>query len=150
MDLDNSKSVRIKIMDFLARREHTTKEIFIKLENRVESVDILSAEIKKLEEEGLIDHQRFTEQYIHSRSAKGYGPLRIKQELKQRGVNENISQPLLNNIDWTSLAIEVLEKKVNHEFPEETKLVLKLKKFLNYRGFDFSQIDQAFSSYKKT
>ena len=137
-------------MDFLSRREHTTKEIFFKLENRVESVDILSAEIKKLEEEGLIDHQRFAEQYIHSRSAKGYGPLRIKQELKQRGVNENIAQPLLDNIDWTSFAIEVLKKKVNHEFPKETKPVLKLKKFLNYRGFDFSQIDQAFSSYKKT
>jgi regulatory protein len=137
-------------MDFLARREHTTKEIFIKLENRVESIDILSAEIKKLEEEGLLDNQRFAEQYIHSRSTKGYGPLRIKQELKQRGVNENISQPILNNIDWTSLAIGVLKKKVKHEFPKETKPVLKLKKFLNYRGFDFSQIEQAFSSYKKT
>ena len=137
-------------MDFLARREHTTKEIFIKLENRVESIDILSAEIKKLEEDGLLDNQRFAEQYIHSRSTKGYGPLRIKQELKQRGVNENISQPILNNIDWTSLAIGVLKKKVKHEFPKETKPVLKLKKFLNYRGFDFSQIEQAFSSYKKT
>ena len=133
-------------MDFLARREHTTKEIFIKLENRVESVDILSAEIKKLEEEGLIDHQRFAEQYIHSRSEKGYGPLRVKQELKQRGVNENIAQPLLNNIDWNSFAIAVLKKKVNHEFPKETKPVLKLKKFLNYRGFDFSQIEQAVKS----
>ena len=137
-------------MDFLSRREHTTKEIFFKLENRVESIDILSTEIKKLEEEGLIDHQRFAEQYIHSRSEKGYGPLRIKQELKQRGVNENIAQPLLNNIDWNSFAIAVLKKKVNHEFPKETKPVLKLKKFLNYRGFDFSQIEQAFSSYKKT
>ena len=105
---------------------------------------------QKLEEEGLIDHQRFAEQYIHSRSAKGYGPLRRKQELKQRGVNENIAQPLLDNIDWTSFAIEVLKKKVNHEFPKDTKAVLKLKKFLNYRGFNFSQIDQAFSSYKKT
>ena len=119
-------------MDFLSRREHTTKEIFFKLENRVESIDILSTEIKKLEEEGLIDHQRFAEQYIHSRSEKGYGPLRIKQELKQRGVNENIAQPLLNNIDWNSFAIAVLKKKVNHEFPKETKPVLKLKKFLIY------------------
>jgi len=137
-------------MDFLSRREHTSKEIFFKLEKRVESIDILNAEIKKLEEQGLIDHQRFAEQYIHSRSEKGYGPMRIKQELKQRGVNENIAQPLLNNIDWNSFAIAVLKKKVNHEFPKETKPVLKLKKFLNYRGFDFSQIEQAFSSYKKT
>ena len=94
-------------MDFLARREHTSKEIFSKLKNRVESVELLKAEIDKLEEEGLIDNKRFAEQYIYSRSLRGYGPLRIKQELKQRGVNENISQPLMNDIDLTSFAIKV-------------------------------------------
>ena len=137
-------------MDFLARREHTGKEIFSKLKNRVESVEILKAEIDKLEEEGLIDNKRFAEQYIYSRSLRGYGPLRIEQELKQRGVNENISQPLMNDLDWTNFAIKVLEKKTAGIFPDETKQILKIKKFLNYRGFDFNQIEQAFSSYKKT
>ena len=137
-------------MDFLARREHTRKEIFSKLKNRVESVELLKAEIDKLEEEGLIDNKRFAEQYIYSRSLRGYGPLRIEQELKQRGVKENISQPLMDNIDWTSFAIKVLEKKTAGIFPDETKQILKIKKFLNYRGFDFNHIEQAFSSYKKT
>ena len=137
-------------MDFLARREHTGKEIFSKLKNRVESVELLKAEIDKLEEEGLIDNKRFAEQYIYSRSLRGYGPLRIEQELKQRGVNENISQPLMNDIDWTGFAIKVLEKKTAGIFPDETKQILKIKKFLNYRGFDFNHIERAFSSYKKT
>ncbi len=137
-------------MDFLARREYTGKEIFSKLKNRVESIELLKAEIDKLEEEGLIDNERFAEQYIYSRSLRGYGPLRIEQELKQRGVNENISQPLMKDIDWTSFAIKVLEKKTAGIFPHETKQILKIKKFLNYRGFDFNQIEQAFSSYKKT
>jgi len=137
-------------MDFLARREHTGKEIFSKLQNRVESVEILKAEIMKLEKEGLIDNQRFSEQYIYSRSLKGYGPLRIEQELRQRGVSENISQPLMNDIDWNKIAVQVLEKKAGEEFPDETKQILKLKKFLNYRGFDFGQIEQAFSTYKKS
>ena len=137
-------------MDFLARREYTGKEIFSKLKNRVESIELLKAEIDKLEEEGLIDNERFAEQYIYSRSLRGYGPLRIEQELKQRGVNENISQPLMKDIDWTSFAIKVLEKKTAGIFPDETKQILKIKKFLNYRGFDFNHIEQAFSSYKKT
>ena len=137
-------------MDFLARREHTGKEIFSKLQNRVESVEILKAEIMKLEKEGLIDNQRFSEQYIYSRSLKGYGPLRIEQELRQRGVSENISQPLMNDIDWNKIAVQVLEKKAGEEFPDETKQILKLKKFLNYRGFDFGQIEKAFSTYKKS
>ena len=137
-------------MDFLARREHTGKEILSKLKNRVESVELLKAEIDKLEEEGLIDNKRFAEQYIYSRSLRGYGPLRIEQELKQRGVNEDVSQPLMNDIDWTTLALEVLKKKTAGIFPEETKQILKIKKFMNYRGFNFNQIEEAFSSYKKT
>ena len=137
-------------MDFLARREYTGKGIFSKLKNRVESIELLKAEIDKLEEEGLIDNERFAEQYIYSRSLRGYGPLRIEQELKQRGVNENISQSLMKDIDWTSFAIKVLEKKTAGIFPDETKQILKIKKFLNYRGFDFNHIEQAFSSYKKT
>ena len=56
-------------MDFLARREHTTKEIYQKLEKRVESLTVLEDEINKLVEEGLIDNERFAEQYIHSRSS---------------------------------------------------------------------------------
>ena len=67
MDLDNSKLIRLKIMDFLARRDHTAKEIFQKLEKRVESLDMLRAEIVKLEQEGLIDNMRFAEQYVYSR-----------------------------------------------------------------------------------
>ena len=59
MDLDNSKAIRIKVMDYLARREHTGKEILSKLKNRVESLELLKAEIDKLEEEGLIDNKRF-------------------------------------------------------------------------------------------
>ena len=137
-------------MDFLARREHTGKEILSKLKNRVESVELLKAEINKLEEEGLIDNKRFAEQYIYSRSLRGYGPLRIEQELKQRGVNEDVSQPLMHDIDWNSFAIEVLNKKTAGIFPDETKQILKKKKFMNYRGFDFNQIEEAFSSYEKT
>ena len=150
MDLDNSKSVRLKIMDFLARREHTTKEIYKKLEKRVESLDVLEDEINKLVEEGLIDNERFAEQYIHSRSFKGYGPLRIKQELKQKGVEENIGHSLMTDRDWTSLAHQVLKKKAGNKLPEETKELLKIKKFLSYRGFDFSHIEKALILYKES
>ena len=150
MNLDNSKSVRLKIMDFLARREHTTKEIYYKLEKRVESLYILEEEINKLVEEGLIDNERFAEQYIRSRSSKGYGPLRIELDLKQKGIDETISKPLINDTDWTGLALKVLKKKVGDQLPDKTKELLKIKKFLSYRGFNFSHIGKALSLYKES
>ena len=149
MKLNNAKAIRIKIMDYLARREHTSKEIYEKLKKRVEFLDILKEEIEGLIDEGLIDDKRFAEQYIYSRSNKGYGPLRIRQELFRRGVDEKISQSLLEVNDWSNFAKLALDKKTSRNIPEEGKEVLKIKRFLNYRGFDNFHIEEAFKLSKK-
>ena len=81
MILDNPKAIRLKIMDFLARREHSAKEIRRKLGSRIESQDDLELEIQKLEDEGLLSDERFAESYMHSRKRKGFGPLRIKNNI---------------------------------------------------------------------
>ena len=145
MELDNPSSVRKKIMDFLAIREHSAKEVYKKLCNKVESLDILSQAIDKLIMEGLLDDKRFAEQYLHSRINKGFGPLRIKQELKNKGVNILEIESLIDSKDWTSKARQVLQKKIKHMTSLESKEILKLKRFLNYRGFDYMDIDEAFN-----
>ena len=146
--LEDSKAIRLKIMDFLSRREHSTKEIFTKMSSRVESKGLLEVEIENLKQEGLISDERFAESYFHSRKNKGYGPLRIRNELKQRGVGDKLYYPLANEIEWSEFALEVLKKKVRGNMPTETKEILKLKKFLNYRGFNFQDIDRAFRLIK--
>ena len=149
MVLDNPKVIRLKIMDYLSRREHSAKEIRRKLSSRIESSDDLEVEIKKLEDEGLLSDERFAESYMHSRKRKGFGPLRIKNELRERGVNDSIVQNLLHSEDWSVLAHASLVKKTAGMLPIERDKILKLKRFLNYRGFDFSDIDKAFSLIEK-
>ncbi len=146
--LEDSKSIRLKIMDFLSRREHSSREIFKKLSPRVESKELLEEEIEKLKADGLLSDERFAESYFQSRKNRGYGPLRIRNELKQRGVGDQIFYPLSNEIEWSELALEALKKKVSGDMPTETKEILKLKRFLNYRGFDFQHIDKAFQLIK--
>ena len=142
--LDEPKAIRIKIMDFLSRREHSSKEIFQKLSPRVESKELLEEEIEKLQADGLLSDERFAESFFQSRKNRGYGPLRIRNELKQRGVGDQIFYPLSNEIEWSEFALEAFRKKVSGNMPTETKEILKLKRFLNYRGFDFKDIDKAF------
>ena len=144
MKLNNAKSLRIKIMNFLARREHTNKEIYEKLKNRVEDLNLLREEITKLMDEGLIDNKRFAEQYIYSRSTKGFGPLRTAQELNKRGVDQKISQELLNSKDWSNFAKLALQKKKGSNILVDGKDILKIKRFLNYRGFNNFYIEEAF------
>tara|TARA_Y100001970_G_C13561368_1_gene521670 strand:+ start:68 stop:529 length:462 start_codon:yes stop_codon:yes gene_type:complete len=143
--LDESKAIRIKIMDFLSRREHSAKEIYQKMSSRVESKDMLSEEINKLISDGLISDERFAESYFQSRKNRGFGPLRIKNELNQKGVKEDIFYSIQSDTDWSACAFFVLEKKINGKKPDDMKAILKLKNFLNYRGFEFQDINKAFS-----
>lgn len=147
--LDEPKAIRLKIMDFLSRREHSSKEIFQKMSQRVESKELLEDSINELVADGLLSDERFAESYFQSRKNRGFGPLRIKNELIQRGVKESIFNSIQADTEWSFYALEVLEKKTNGKKPEEMKEILKLKKFLNYRGFEFEDIDKAFSMLNK-
>ena len=147
--LDEPKAIRLKIMDFLSRREHSSKEIYQKMSRKVESKEMLLESIKELEGDGLLSDERFAESYFQSRKRRGFGPLRIKSELIQRGVKENLFYSLEKEIDWSSNALDALKKKLNGKMPQETKEILKLKNFLNYRGFEFQDIDKAFSMLDK-
>lgn len=147
--LDEPKTIRLKIMDFLARREYSSKEIYQKMSRRVEYKEMLEDSIDQLVKEGLISDERYAESYFQSRKNKGFGPLRIKNELKQKGVNESLFNEIQEGTDWSVLAMNVLQKKVRGKFPEEQKDVLKLKNFLNYRGFNFQDIDKAFSMLER-
>ena len=146
--LDEPKAIRLKIMDFLSRREHSSREILNKMSNRVESKEMLLDSIKELIEDGLLSDERFAESYFQSRKNRGYGPLRIRNELKQRGIGDQLFFTLSNEVNWHKYALEALRKKINGDLPTEIKGVLKLKRFLNYRGFDFQDIDRAFEVLK--
>ena len=146
--LDEPKSIRLKIMDFLSRREHSSREILNKMSNRVESKEMLLDSIKELVDDGLLSDERFAESYFQSRKNKGYGPLRIRNELKQRGIGDQLFFTLSNEVNWSKYALEALRKKINGDLPTAIKGVLKLKRFLNYRGFDFQDIDRAFELLK--
>ena len=128
--LDQPKIIRLKIMDFLSRREHSAKEIFQKLSYRVESHDMLQQAIDDLVKDGLLSDERFAESYFQSRKNKGFGPLRIKNELSQRGIKEGIFDSIQKDTDWTACALKALKKKTNGKERTETKEILKLKKFL--------------------
>jgi len=143
MELSDPVLIRQKIMDFLSRREHSRKEIINKLYRRVSSMELLEEEVEKLTKEGLLNDKRFAEQYVYSRENKGVGPKRIRNELRERGVQNTIIEQLLAEKDWSEIARKVLLKKTKTGLPEDRKQMLKLKKFLYYRGFEHSDIERA-------
>ena len=92
--------------------------------------------------EGLLSDARFTAEYIHSRAGKGFGPERIRQELKQRGVEAEVAAARMRDAgtDWTELGREVCRRRFGRLQAIDDGERAKQARFLLYRGFTGEQI----------
>lgn len=136
---------RKKAMDFLARREYGRNELVTKLEARGFHHDVAAESVDRLASQGLQDDQRFVETFVQSRIRQGKGPLRIGQELSQRGLVAGLVDQILGTLetDWSELAGDVRIKKFGPHIPADFKEKARQMRFLQYRGFDSEQIRSA-------
>jgi regulatory protein len=143
------KQARKKAMDYLARREYGQRELEQKLiAAGFESVTV-AATVDKLTGEGLQDDRRFIENFVHSRINQGKGPIRVRQELGERGLNAGMIEEVLEDVaeDWCALARLVRDKKFGPELPRDFKEKARQMRFLQYRGFDSDHIQAAVSPH---
>lgn len=145
--IQSVKDVRRAAMDLLARREHGFTELARKLSGRFPQELVIEA-LNRLREERLQSDHRFVESYVYSHQQRGYGPVRIKSELFQKGIDsELIGQYLLEQGDhWDELAKAVKERRFGTSTPLDNKERARQIRFLVQRGFSMSQIYSAFSS----
>jgi regulatory protein len=123
------------------RREHSRVELHRKLAHKGFPTDLIEDELTRLVEERFQDDDRFAESYIRYRAGSGYGPVKIKLELNQRGVNESISGAALDRsaIDWFERGRSVWQKKFGN-VASDYKERARHARFLQYRGFTSDQI----------
>jgi regulatory protein len=134
-------------MDLLARREHSVAELRHKLLARGYVQPAVDEQLHLLEQENLLSDQRFAESYVNFRSKKGFGPVRIRHELKEKGVNVALIEEYLDNNDyWRNIAKEVREKRFGATLPKDYKDIAKQMRFLQYRGFSNEQLRHLFNS----
>lgn len=97
---------------WLARRDYSQQEIAQKLKLKKYPADAIKTAITQLVESNLIDENRFTENYTRSRSGKGFGPLRIMQELQARGIAAEMIAEHVQIADnaWLAIAQRVWRK----------------------------------------
>jgi regulatory protein len=128
-------------MRMLVRREHSQLELKQKLSlKEFDTNDIFHA-IELLIEQNYQSDDRFAQDFIQMRFNQGKGPVKIALELKQRGI-EHFD---LSMFDWLDLAKTIREDKYGLIVPKEYSKQAKQKRFLQSRGFDFDQINQAFA-----
>lgn len=132
-------------MDLLARREHSRSELENKLQQRVANSTVLAEVLDQLSEERLLSDERFCEAYAYYRKNRGFGPVRIKAELKARGVDEHLISDCLNEYegDWLGVTVELIKKKYGDRLEMDIQSQARRQRFLSQRGFTFDQIKRA-------
>lgn len=138
------KAIRDNALALLARREHSTLELHHKLTRRgFDSPTVLQV-LAQLRTDGWLNEQRYAEVYACSRADKGYGPLRIQRELRERGIDDGLIQAVLRPLDdlWHDNLVKLCEKRLQ---PAKSKAEqAKQQRFLRHRGFTFEQINHIF------
>lgn len=137
-------------MNVLARREHSALELRIKLQIKGCDEHLVSATVAKLVEDGLVSDDRFAEGIARYRRNRGFGPVRIALELKEKGVHETIIEQWVDNRhrQWFETAVRVRQKKFGSSYPDSYDERARQARFLQYRGFNLDQIDHALSKIK--
>ncbi|MCI0507914.1 MAG: recombination regulator RecX [Gammaproteobacteria bacterium] len=141
------RDARLAAMRLLTRREHSCKELKQKLQHKGFNAAQVEKISNDLQREGLLSDARFAESYLRARSSKGYGPVRIQLELKQRGASEDIVSATVMEDDaqWFELARRVREKRFGRALPATANERLKQQRFLQYRGFNQQHLKFALS-----
>ncbi len=142
------KDIRQRALDLLARREHSEFELNRKLRSKGFPAAEVDAIVTLLTSQGKLSNARFAESYIHARRQKGYGPVRIRMELKARGVNEDMIEDHLDITDnaWLTSVRTVWRKRFKSVLPAGQQERGAQQRFLQYRGFTLDQIDTIFQS----
>lgn len=150
-------SLKAKLLSMLAKREYSRAEIeqkiwaWLKRQKYLEALkneteyfaeelepDVmaeLGGILDEFEKRGWLSDERYIESLLNQKSHR-LGVNRLKQELKTKGVTEDLMQEALENLSATefSRGYEVWERKFK-VLPTDAKSYQKQMRFLLYRGF---------------
>lgn len=134
----------------LARREYSRAELQTRLTAKGHADATIDETLDALAKEGLQSDTRFAETFVRSRIARGQGPIKIRAELGNRGIDRELTRAAIddaqhvNKTDWFALACDTLAKRFGDpgSIPRERA---RRERFLAGRGFDFDQVRHALS-----
>lgn len=134
---DERAAVEMAAVTILAAREHSCHELRRKLVTRFGHGDTVDEVLDSLQHRGLLSDRRFVETYIDQRSRKGFGPLRIRAELNERGVSSDLVEDGLDlaDTDWQALLLRAAAHKFGDSRVEDRREMAKRGRFLEQRGF---------------
>ncbi|PPD32361.1 MAG: RecX family transcriptional regulator [Methylomonas sp.] len=146
---ERRQQIEAVCLRLLARREHSQKELLDKLALRGFMRDESLPVIQAMAEQNWQNDLRYAECYLRQRIATGYGPVRIRYELQQRGIDDaDLDAQAEEQGGWQNLLLDVYARKYDDEKSLSQNEWLKRSRFLQQRGFSGEMIKRLFGELK--
>jgi regulatory protein len=129
--------IRSRALKLLTTREHSRLELSRKLCRRGYPAEEVDSVLETLIADDLLSEQRLLSAYVTERLSKGFGPRRIRAELREKGLSDEQIEPYLTLDDET--LSDYLQRAYRRRFGEDqigdARDWAKRGRFLEYRGF---------------
>lgn len=137
---DGDSKAYAKAMFFLGYRARSEAEVIARLKRDEWSDEVISRVLQKLREQGFLNDENFSVQWVENRShSRPRGGRMLQQELRMKGVDKEIIQASLPDTeDEADNALAALKAKLRMlaRFDEKTAREKGIQ-FLMRRGFNY-------------
>ena len=152
--MDEAGRAYERALSFLEKRDRTERELYGKLSGAGFSEEAVSGTLDRLRENGLINDESYAERYLQALMAKGRGRLRIAQDMRMKGLAEelvrNTIEDGLSAEDELKMAKDAARRclKGLNEEKDLRKKTAKVSRRLASLGFTWDVIGSAMRSVR--
>ena len=147
---DEKKRAKQKAFSYLARRDHSEKELSDKLRRKGFREPIIIGLIEDLKQSQFINDGTFSRQFARNKIIqKPVGRRELAFSLKQKGISKDILEATLEEVyleyDEKELALRLANQKLKTiKNIEPIKVKKRISDFLFRRGFNWEIVEQVF------
>jgi regulatory protein len=144
MVLRGAREARAAALNALARRDYAAEDLRRKLLQKGYDTSVVGPLLDQLLADKLLDDRRYAENFVAYHAARGQGPLRVRAELRRKGLEGLLVEECLDAYpEWLSQLHKARCKKFGATPPSNYADKERQSKFLVYRGFTGAQIRTA-------
>ena len=143
----SSEKIRNVALRMIARRDFCLNELSGKLTKKFpENITEIKDIVNELSSRNLVSDQRYASEFIRFKSEyNGWGPFKIKEKLKEKGVSTDIISQELAEAFCKERKLELARKLAKEKWnllhkKKATERTAAVQRFMASRGFNFSII----------
>ena len=143
----DARRAQEKALYLLEYRNYSKRELTEKIARTAASREAAQAAAGRMEELGLIDDRRFGEDYAKELfSRKGYGARRAAQELRRKGLDQELVQALVEKYGSPEQSGENIRRVLEKKYPgwrEDEKVRRRAFAALQRLGYSYQEVREA-------